>query len=166
MMGENDCSSDLLRVRGECYVHMKEYAKGVADLRRSAEIKPDPLLSERIKEVLKEWEASVEAEKGGKTFPSFFSGFRFSSPFHSPFHSPRKDAKPLFQYDVAYGTIKTEYEEACDVLGVSTSDSLEEVRKRFHALALQCHPDKNPDEGSQERFIALRKAYEYIVANH
>ena len=108
MMGENDCSSDLLRVRGECYVHMKEYAKGVADLRRSAEIKPDPLLSERIKEVLKEWEASVEAEKGGKTFPSFFSGFRFSSPFHSPFHSPRKEAKPSFQYDVAYGTIKTE----------------------------------------------------------
>lgn len=162
MMGESDSSSDLLRVRGECYVHMKEYAKGVADLRRSAEIKPDPLLSERIKEVLKVWEASVEAEKSEKTFPSFFSGFRFSSPFHSP----RKEAKPSFQYDVAYGTIKTEYEEACDVLGVSTSDSLEEVRKRFHALALQCHPDKNPDEGSQERFIALRKAYEYIVANH
>ena len=83
--------------------------------------------------MLKEWE---EYEKPSC---SFFGGFHFSSPFHSP----RKENRS-FQYDAEYGRIKSEYEEACDLLGVSTKESLDEVRKRFHTLALQYHPDKNP----------------------
>lgn len=78
----------------------------------------------------------------------------------------REESKSEFKYDDRYGALKTEYEVCCDKLGVKITDSLEEVKKRFHALALQCHPDKNADAEAQERFIEIRKAYEYIVANY
>lgn len=77
-----------------------------------------------------------------------------------------EEAKSDFKYDDRYGALKTEYEICCDKLGVKITDSLEEVKRQFHALALQCHPDKNADAEAQKRFIEIRKAYEYIVANY
>ena len=77
-----------------------------------------------------------------------------------------EEAKTEFKYDDRYGALKTEYEICCDKLGVKITDSLEEVKKRFYALALQCHPDKNANAEAQKQFIEIRKAYEYIVANY
>lgn len=35
-----------------------------------------------------------------------------------------------------------------------------EIRKAFHKLALQLHPDKNPDDASaKEKFQTLQKVY-------
>lgn len=45
-------------------------------------------------------------------------------------------------------------------LGVSPLDSVEVIRERFHALALQNHPDRG---GSVERMRELNLAYERIV---
>ena len=151
VVSKGGSSFDVLRLRGECYVKMKEYNKGVTDLKACLAMEADPVVATRIKEVLK------EAEEAEKHTSSFFGAFHF--------HSPRKENRS-FQYDVQCGRIKTEYEEACERLGVSVKDSVEEVRKRFHALALQYHPDKNPSKEAQDRFIELRKAYEYILQHH
>jgi DnaJ like chaperone protein len=59
-------------------------------------------------------------------------------------------------------------------LGASPGDSLDAVKKKFRALALQWHPDKVASKGAtpamleqaKERFQKINTAYEKIVAAH
>ena len=51
------------------------------------------------------------------------------------------------------------------ILGVSPKTTLEEVRRRFRALARECHPDCNPDDPeAASRFRRLAEAYEAVQA--
>jgi molecular chaperone DnaJ len=51
------------------------------------------------------------------------------------------------------------------LLGVSPKTTLEEIRRRYRALARQCHPDCNPDDPQAAvRFRRLAEAYEAIQA--
>ena len=95
-------------------------------------------------------------------FGNFFGAFGFNSNINFP----QSDRLPEYQYDHGFGTLKTKYEDCCDCLGVKITDSLDEVKKRFRALALQYHPDKNPGAEAQNRFVEIRKAYEYICDNY
>lgn len=49
------------------------------------------------------------------------------------------------------------------VLGLPDTASEEEVRKKYRKLVMLYHPDKNDDPGSEERFIAIKEAYEIII---
>lgn len=48
---------------------------------------------------------------------------------------------------------------ACQVLGVSTSATLPEIREKFKKLVLMHHPDKG---GAHETFSMIKNAYNYI----
>jgi hypothetical protein len=48
------------------------------------------------------------------------------------------------------------------VLGLSPLDSYEEVKSRYHQLALECHPDRG---GSQEKMRELNLAYGRISSH-
>jgi molecular chaperone DnaJ len=49
------------------------------------------------------------------------------------------------------------------IFGVSPHTPMEEVRRRYRALALQCHPDQHPgDPAAADRFRRLAQAYEAI----
>lgn len=57
-------------------------------------------------------------------------------------------------------------EEACVVLGVGEEAEVVEVKKRFRALTLEFHPDKQPPEAREEassKFMVIRTAYDTLM---
>jgi molecular chaperone DnaJ len=55
--------------------------------------------------------------------------------------------------------IKRDYYE---VLGVSRTATDEEIKKAFRKLAFKYHPDRNRDDGTEERFKEINEAYEVL----
>ena len=49
-----------------------------------------------------------------------------------------------------------------DVLGVGRSASDEEIKKAFRKLAFQYHPDRNKDNGAEDKFKEINEAYEVL----
>ena len=50
-----------------------------------------------------------------------------------------------------------------DILGVSSKSSDEEIKKAYHKLAIQYHPDKNKEPGAEEKFKKIDN--EYVKVN-
>lgn len=49
------------------------------------------------------------------------------------------------------------------ILGLTSSASENEVRKKYRLLAMKFHPDKNPSASAQEKFIEITEAYEILT---
>jgi len=50
-----------------------------------------------------------------------------------------------------------------DILGVSKEASADEIKKKYRGLAMQYHPDKNPDNAEAEsKFKDINEAYEVL----
>ena len=47
-----------------------------------------------------------------------------------------------------------------DILGVSKTASLDEIKKAYRKLALQYHPDRNKTKEGEEKFKGISKGYE------
>src|SRR3972149_10409835 len=46
-----------------------------------------------------------------------------------------------------------------DILSVSKSSSLDEIKKAYRKLALEWHPDRNKAAGANEKFKEINEAY-------
>ncbi len=55
---------------------------------------------------------------------------------------------------------KTDY---YDILGVSRSDSEEEIRKAFRKKAMEYHPDRNRNPDAEEKFKEINEAYQVLT---
>lgn len=49
-----------------------------------------------------------------------------------------------------------------DILGVSRDSDASHIKKAYRKLSLQYHPDKNPGEENQKKFVELANAYEVL----
>jgi tetratricopeptide (TPR) repeat protein len=50
------------------------------------------------------------------------------------------------------------------VLGLEAGVSIEELKRAYHCLARQYHPDVNPADGdSREKFMAVSEAYQHLL---
>src|SRR5436309_40237 len=51
-----------------------------------------------------------------------------------------------------------------EVLGVERAATAEEIKRAYRKLAVQFHPDKNPDDpGAEEKFKELGEAYDVLM---
>lgn len=50
------------------------------------------------------------------------------------------------------------------LLGLTPGVDLKAIKRAFRRLAMQWHPDRNPDPGALEHFKSLRAAYEILLA--
>lgn len=57
-------------------------------------------------------------------------------------------------------------QQAFATLGVSSDATSDQVRQAYRKLALQFHPDKNPDPTATEKFQQLSAAYKRICDHH
>ena len=55
--------------------------------------------------------------------------------------------------------VKRDYYE---VLGVSKDATDAEIKKAFRKLAFECHPDRNREDGAEEKFKEINEAYEVL----
>lgn len=51
------------------------------------------------------------------------------------------------------------------ILGVSKTASLDEIKKAYRRLALECHPDRNKSKEAEEKFKEITKAYEVLSSD-
>ncbi len=58
--------------------------------------------------------------------------------------------------------LKIEIENLYEVLSVGTDASRDEIRKAYHALARQLHPDVNRETDASARFTLVSKAYSVL----
>jgi len=55
---------------------------------------------------------------------------------------------------------------ACKVLGVDEMASKEELKKAYRRVAMEFHPDKNPDDTyANKKFTLVKCAYELLAEN-
>lgn len=60
-----------------------------------------------------------------------------------------------------------EFKDYYKILNVTESATLEEIKKSFRKLALELHPDHNPDDsGSEEKFKDVTEAYGVLSDSH
>lgn len=56
-----------------------------------------------------------------------------------------------------------EYKDYYDILGVDRDADEQEIKRAYRKLALEYHPDKNPDDpNAEERFKEINEAYEVL----
>lgn len=54
-------------------------------------------------------------------------------------------------------------ENLYNILGVAPNVSADEIKKRYRALAMRFHPDRNSEAGAEARFNAIQQAYEVLI---
>ncbi|CAH8533940.1 unnamed protein product [Heterobilharzia americana] len=74
----------------------------------------------------------------------------------------------IFKYSIMFIILsfqlilgKTDEQDYYDVLGVSKSATIGEVKKAFRKLALKYHPDKNKEPDAQKKFLKIAEGKLY-----
>ena len=65
-------------------------------------------------------------------------------------------------YQNVGGSFKSQYESACDILGVSYSADKYEIRLAYRKMAKMYHPDVIKEAGATEMFQKINNAYEFL----
>ncbi|KAK7325026.1 hypothetical protein VNO77_29048 [Canavalia gladiata] len=73
------------------------------------------------------------------------------------FHNKRRGTNKMIVVRARYG------ESPYQVLGVSPSASVDEIKKAYRKLALKYHPDVNKEDKAQEKFMRIKHAYNTLL---
>ena len=56
----------------------------------------------------------------------------------------------------------TQKRDYYEVLGVSRNATEDDLKKAFRGLAFEYHPDRNKEEGAEEKFKEINEAYQVL----
>ncbi|XP_027342286.1 dnaJ homolog subfamily B member 8 isoform X2 [Abrus precatorius] len=87
------------------------------------------------------------------------SGFNNSLVLHSLWKREKKERGGNRMVVVRARSGESPYE----VLGVSPSATVDEIKKAYRKLALKYHPDVNKEDKAQEKFMRIKHAYNTLV---
>lgn len=61
-----------------------------------------------------------------------------------------------------FSQFKSQYEQACDVLGVSYNAEYSEIKSAYRKLAKKYHPDLSKENNAEEMFKKVNNAFEFL----
>ncbi|KAL5708087.1 hypothetical protein ACHQM5_018921 [Ranunculus cassubicifolius] len=79
-------------------------------------------------------------------------------------HSSSNNNNNKKRYNSVRATARRE--SPYQVLGVSPSASLPEIKSAYRKLALKLHPDVNKEANAQEKFLRVKHAYNTLLKSH
>ena len=142
-------NSKLLQNRAQCYTKIKGYESAIADCDRALQLDPSYTKARRTRaKALGEsgdWEEAVRELKA----------IAETSPEEPGLAKEMRNAEIELK--------KSKRKDYYKILGVEKDCSDPEIKKAYRKLAIQTHPDKNPDDPkAEERFKDVGEAYDTL----
>lgn len=143
-----DTNSKLLQNRAQARIALKDYEKAIEDCTEALRLDPGYVKAQKIRakayggsgnweEAVRDYKNVAEANPGEKGIQEDIRNAEFEL----------KKSKRVDYYKV---------------LGVSKDASDQEIKKAYRKMAIQYHPDKNPDS-TDEKFKEIGEAYETLI---
>lgn len=157
-----DKADHLILGRKASYDNFKgygdKYRKDQEEARRKAE-------EERRKKEEEEWKKRFE-QSGGRYYT--FEGFSDFEDFFRNINSGAYQGYGQYQgsqqgYNPGYSSFDSQYESACNTLGVSTNADKYEIKLQYKKMAKKYHPDLNKEPGATEKFQEINNAYSFLT---
>ncbi|XP_019448335.1 PREDICTED: uncharacterized protein LOC109351332 isoform X1 [Lupinus angustifolius] len=89
--------------------------------------------------------------------PLFLNSHSYSYIYRNHEKKKKKTRNRMIVVRGSYG------ESPYDVLGVSSSATVDEIKRAYRKLALKYHPDVNKEDKAQEKFMRIKHAYNTLL---
>lgn len=144
-----DINSKLLQNRAQCYYNLKNYDAAVTDCTKALKLDPSYTKAQRLRGKayggLENWE---EASRDYKNVAE-------ANPGERGIHEDIRHAELELK--------KSKRKDYYKILGVEKDASDHQIKKAYRKMAIQHHPDKNPDaDKGDETFKEIGEAYETL----
>lgn len=143
-----DTNSKLLQNRAQARLALKDYDKAIEDCTEALRLDPGYVKAQKIRakaygaagnwdEAVKDYKSVAEVNPGEKGIQEDIR--------HAEFELKKSKRKDFYK-----------------ILGVGKDASDSEIKKAYRKMAIQYHPDKNPDS-TDEKFKEIGEAYETLI---
>lgn len=101
----------------------------------------------------------AENEKWRKFFEENFHGYSRGSYNHGGYYNGNYQRS---SYNSPFSNFKSQYENACDILGVAYSASFSDIKFAYRKLAKKYHPDLSKERNAEEMFKKINNAFDFL----
>ncbi|MBP2025901.1 DnaJ domain-containing protein [Peptoniphilus stercorisuis] len=164
-----DKADNYLLGRKASYENIKDYGEKYKKDQEAERLRKE---AEERKRREEEWKKRYEEQnRGSGTYWSFgdFSDFEefFRNANQGGYYSQNGQnyggsQQRGYQGSPRGASFESQYEEACNKLGVSASADKYEIKLAYKKMAKKYHPDLNKDEGATEKFQEINNAYDFL----
>jgi DnaJ family protein C protein 7 len=144
-----DANAKVLQNRAQARLALKDYDNAIEDCTEALRLAPGYTKAQKIRakaygsagnwdEAVKDYKNVAEANPGEKGIQEDIR--------HAEFELKKSKRKDYYK-----------------ILGVGKDASDQEIKKAYRKMAIQHHPDKNPDARNDDKFKEIGEAYETLI---